>query len=114
MFTRISVSGGIRSLYCGLTNPLALKKLFGSEARLNSTHGLKGAFDTASATVPSKTPAFGPRRIVTGFGRMAGGQGYGLELAVAVELLTHVRIILVFLLRSDSKFSKPRTSPHYS
>jgi hypothetical protein len=38
------VLGGIRSLYCGLTQPLALKKLFGSEARLNSTHGLKGAF----------------------------------------------------------------------
>jgi hypothetical protein len=65
MFTRISVSGGISSLYCGLTNPLALKKLFGSEARLNSTHGLEGAFDTASATVPTKTPVFGPRRIMT-------------------------------------------------
>jgi hypothetical protein len=32
MFIRIYVSGGIGSLYCGLTNPLALKKLFGSEA----------------------------------------------------------------------------------
>ena len=36
--------------------------------------------------------------------RMARGQGESLGLAVAVELLTHVGIILIFLLRSDRKF----------
>jgi hypothetical protein len=35
-----------------------------SDARWKSTHGSRGAPVTASATVPTKIPAFGPRRIV--------------------------------------------------
>ena len=61
---RMSVSAGISNLYVGLTSPFALKKFLGAAAGLNSTHGLKGALDRASATVPSKTPALGPRRIM--------------------------------------------------